>query len=124
MRDLALDADGDLELTAGAARLTDAASGENVQQRLQVRLRLWQGDYVLDTRIGIPFRRWLGRKGQESVALADAVLRRAVATCPGVGRLDSFSFALDPSTRVAAVAFEVTTDTGVPVSSNVFLEGA
>lgn len=123
MRDLALDADGDLELTAGAARLTDAASGEAVQQRLRVRLRLWRGDYVLDTRVGVPFRRWLGQKGQAPVALADAVLRRAVATCPGVGRMDSFSFTLDPSTRIAAVAFEVTTDTGTPVSGNVFLEG-
>lgn len=123
MRDLALDADGDLELTSGAARLTDVESGENVQQRLRVRLRLWQGDYVLDQRVGVPFRRWLGRKGADSVALADAVLRRAVATCPGVKRLDSFSFALDPSTRVATVAFEVTTDTGAPVADNVFLEG-
>jgi hypothetical protein len=123
VRDLALDADGDLELSDGAARLTDVASGENVQQRLRVRLRLWRGDSVLDTRAGIPFRRWLGEKGAASVALAESVLRRAVATCPGVGRVDAFAFALDPSTRGATVQFSATTDTGAPVSDNVFLEG-
>ena len=124
MRDLALTADGDLELTNGAARLTGVDDGENVAQRLRVRLRLWRGDYVLDGRVGIPFRRWLGQKGAASVELAEAVLRRAVATCPGVGRVDAFTFALDPSTRVAAVDFEVTTDTGAPVSASVFVEGA
>lgn len=124
VRDLALTADGDLELTNGAARLTGVDDGENVAQRLRVRLRLWRGDYVLDGRVGIPFRRWLGQKGAASVELAEAVLRRAVATCPGVGRVDAFTFALDPSTRVAAVDFEVTTDTGAPVSASVFVEGA
>ena len=124
MQDLALDADGDLELTGGAARLTDVASGENVAQRLRVRLRLWRGDYVLDRRVGIPFRRWFGEKGPASVALAEAVLERAVVTCPGVGRRDAFLFALDPATRAARVDFELTTSTGVPVSSSVFVEGA
>lgn len=124
VRDLALDSDGDLELSAGRARLTTEEDGESVAQRLRVRLRLWRGDYALDTRVGIPFRRWLGSKGQASVALAETVLRRAVSTCPGVGRVDGFAFALDRSTRVASVDFAVTTDTGIAVSSNVFLEGA
>lgn len=122
VRDLALDADGDAELTSGALRLTDVASGENVQQRLRVRLRLWRGDYVLNRRVGIPFRSWLGQKGDAAVALAEAVMRRAVATCPGVGRVDAFGFALEG--RTARVSFEVTTDTGAPVSSSVFVEGA
>jgi hypothetical protein len=124
VRDLALDADGDLELTDGALRLTSTADGENVAQRLRVRLRLWRGDYVMDTRVGIPFRRWLGQKGAAAVELAEAVLRRAVATCPGVGRVNAFTFALDGATRRAAVDFEVTTDTGAAVASSVFVEGA
>ena len=124
VRDLALDSDGDLELSAGRARLTTEEDGESVAQRLRVRLRLWRGDYALDTRVGIPFRRWLGSKGEASVTLAETVLRRAVSTCPGVGRVDGFAFALDRSTRVAFVDFAVTTDTGIAVSDNVFLEGA
>ena len=124
MRDLALDAAGDLARTNGAARLTEPASGEAVQQRLRVRLRLWRGDYVLDRRIGIPFRRWLGEKGAAPVALAESVLRRAVATCPGVARVDAFAFAVDPATRVASVDFEVTTDTGAPAANRVFVEAA
>jgi hypothetical protein len=124
VRDLALDSDGDLELSAGRARLTAEEDGENVSQRLRVRLRLWRGDFALDTRVGVPFRRWLGVKGEASVALAEAVLRRAVATCPGVGRVDAFAFALDRATRAASVTFSVTTNTGVPVSDRVFLEGA
>jgi hypothetical protein len=124
VRDLALDSDGDLELSAGRARLTTEEDGESVAQRLRVRLRLWRGDYALDTRVGIPFRRWLGSKGEASVTLAETVLRRAVATCPGVGRVDSFAFALDRATRIASVDFAVTTDTGIALSDNVFLEGA
>jgi len=124
VRDLALDSDGDLELSAGRARLTTEEDGESVAQRLRVRLRLLRGDYALDTRVGIPFRRWLGSKGEASVTLAQTVLRRAVATCPGVGRVDAFAFALDRATRVASVDFAVTTDTGIAVSDNSFLEGA
>ena len=124
VRDLALNSDGDLELSAGRARLTTEEDGESVAQRLRVRLRLWRGDYALDTRVGIPFRRWIGSKGESSVTLAETVLRRAVSTCPGVGRVDGFAFALDRTTRTATVDFAVTTDTGIAVSDNVFLEGA
>ena len=124
MRDLALDASGDLELLTGRARLTTEEDGESVAQRLRVRLRLWRGDFALDTRVGIPFRSWLGQKGEASVLLAETTLRRAVTTCPGVGRVDEFSFELDRATREARVDFAVTTDTGAAVAESVFLEGA
>ena len=124
MRDLALDASGDLELLVGRARLTTEPDGESVAQRLRVRLRLWRGDYALDTRVGIPFRSWLGTKGEASVALAETVLRRAIATCPGVARVDAFAFSLDRQTREARVDFAITTDTGAAVVDSVFVEGA
>lgn len=110
MRDLALDpVTGDLALVEGRASLTSGV--EAVLQKLRIRLSLWKGEWFADTSVGVPFLRFLGVKGAEG--LAETVLRRAIATCPGVASLESFALALVG--RRATVTFRARTTSGEPV---------
>lgn len=122
MRDLALDpATGDLRLDdSGRARLT-VPGQEAVEQRLALRLSLWQGEWPLDTSVGIPYGALLGRKGAQ--ALAARTLRQAAESCPGVALLTAFTFDLDAQRR-ATVTLAARTDTGAPVSLEGFAAGS
>lgn len=127
MRDIALDpVTGDLalEVSGGATRLrlTDPTTGEATRQRLYLRLSLWQGEYEIDTRQGIPYHLFLGRKGTEAVF--GATLRQAAATCPGVDAVTAFALAVDPATRAATLdPFEVRAVTGDVVDLGGFVAG-
>jgi hypothetical protein len=104
VRTLALDpVTRDLVVVAG--RLQVVSGADAVAQRLRVRLRLGLGEWHRNRRVGVPFRRFLGQKGAEDVA--EAVLRQAIASCPGVASLDAFEIVLDD--RHARVTFTVTT---------------
>jgi hypothetical protein len=102
VRTLALDPlTGDLALTAG--RLTLVEGAHAVAQRLEGRLSLWLGSWFADLAIGVPFLSFLGQKGAE--ALAEATLRRAILTCPGVTSLESFTSTVDRAARAATATF-------------------
>jgi hypothetical protein len=122
VRDLALDPiTGDLLLDdTGRARLTTPGQ-EAVQQRLQLRLSLWQGEYPLDTSVGVPYGSLLGRKGAE--VLASRTLRAAAESCPGLAQLTAFSFALDAE-RHATVTLAGRASNGEPVSLEAFAAGS
>lgn len=113
MRTLALDPiTGDLALSGGRPVLVSGADA--VAQRLRVRLKLQQGEWVLDRNVGFPWLSVLAAKGSER--LLEVLLRRAITTCPGVRSLDRFSLSVDPRTRVAVVTVTATTITGEPVT--------
>jgi hypothetical protein len=121
VRDLALDlSTGDLLLTNHAARLTTPTGGENVAQRLRIRLGLWQGDYILDGSVGIPYLRLLGVKNAK--ARLSRTLARAASSCPGIAALDSFALDVDAN-RDASVSLRGRTLTGEPVSLDAFNAG-
>jgi hypothetical protein len=109
VRALALDpATGDLLVSRG--RLEVVTGPAALRQRLQMRLRLWQGEWFADTSVGVPWLLFLGVKGAQ--ALAESTLRRAITTCPGVASLDAFTFNVDSRTRRATLSFRVTATTG------------
>ncbi len=121
MRDIALDpVTGDLDLSSGGLRLTEPGA-ESVAQRLRIRLKLWLGEYLLDTRQGIPYQRLLGSK-EDGPGGLEAVLREAVLTCPGISSLESWSYELT-SAREAIVAFVARMTDGDPVSIDPFIVG-
>lgn len=126
MRDLALDpATGDLDLRAGSdglrrASLTSGAGA--VRQKLALRLGLIAGEYPFDTSIGIPLlTQVIGKASGRDVA--EAMYRRAVATCPGVREVESFRFTL-AATRRASITFRVIAETGEPVTITDFVAGS
>lgn len=111
MRDLRLNPiTGDLDLPRGPdgirrAGLT-APGGDAVRQRLDLRLGIGQGEYVLDTRRGMPFLAQVFVKGIGR-RVTEGLYRRAITTCPGVASLDRFAFAVGAD-RVGRVSFSAT----------------
>ncbi len=121
MRDLALNpATGDLAIATGRLRLTDVGA-ESVRQRLQLRLSLWRGEYVLDRAVGIPYLQRILGKG--TTVAAETILRRAVATSPGVRSLDGWSFRVG-SDRRATIACAVRCDDGSSFDLSGFTVGS
>jgi len=121
VRSLALDPiTGDFALSgvSGAARLTVVSGADAVAQRIRGRVRLWLGEWFLDTSIGVPYLTMLGRKGAERYV--EATLRRVIASCPGVAALESFALTLDAPTRSASIAFRVRATDGAVVEDSGF----
>jgi hypothetical protein len=120
VRALALDpATGDLLVSRG--RLEVVTGSAALRQRLQMRLRLWAGEWFADTSVGVPWLLFLGVKGAQ--ALAESTLRRAITTCPGVASLDAFTFTLNTRTRAATLSFRVTAATGDVLAFSDFVAG-
>ena len=90
VRDPALDpTTGDLALTAvaGARAASMVTRADALRQKLQLRLSLGAGEYVLDRAVGMPlFSQIFNRSAGRTVA--ESVYRRAITTCPGVRSLD------------------------------------
>lgn len=120
MRALALDpTTGDL-LTSGGLSLVEGVAA--VAQRLRGRLGLARGEWFADTSIGVPWvQTILGQRGSERIA--ETILRAAITSCPGVAALESFTLALNTTTRHASVTFRVRTVDGATLAVTAGPEG-
>lgn len=107
-RDLALDATGSPYLTA---TLADA-----VRQQLDIRFRLFRGEWFLDKRVGFPWREhFLGQKPLDAVINADVTA--TILGVPGVDSITSLdtSFAGTPRKLSIRAAVKLTDGTNLPV---------
>lgn len=120
MRALALDsATGDLLNSGGLSFVEGVAA---VAQRLRGRLGLARGEWFADTSLGVPWvQTILGQRGSERIA--ETILQAAITSCPGVGALESFTLALNATTRHAAVTFRVRTVDGATLAVTAGPEG-
>lgn len=109
VRDLKLDADGDIVLENGDLALVSDA--EAIAQAVRGALSLVQGEWFLDVTAGVPYFEsvWLRAPKESEV---DAVLRSAILAVPGVLDVPQLDLDLNRSTRVCSVSFRATTDLG------------
>lgn len=106
--DLKLDINGDLDLTGGSASLVTGA--DRIAQQLKIRLRVFKGEWHLDTRQGMPYRqRILGYK-PFSASYATSVFRSAILGVPGVLAVNNLSLEPDLAQRSLAVSFQASGD--------------
>lgn len=96
--DLQLDADGDLPLVP--RHITGIPL---VLQRIRRRLRVFAGEWVLDTSQGLPYLAWRQTKPAPLDAIA-ARVRVELETTPGVVRIDSCTATLAITTRAVRIA--------------------
>lgn len=101
--DLRLDDTGDLDISTGDLALV-YEDAEGIAQRLQTRLRLYLGEWLLDTTAGVPWREQVLVRGR-SVEPARAVLTAQILGCPGVVALPELTLELDPAARALVVTF-------------------
>lgn len=108
--DLALDSTGDLDITTdGDIYLTTGTDA--VRQDLQIRLAFFQGEWFMDTRIGLPyFQQILGQKPRYAV-LAQ-IYRKVIMSAALVTAIENLEFDWDGTTRTLDVSFNAVTVLG------------
>lgn len=108
--DIAIDpVTGDLVIEGGDLKLVDGIDA--IAQHVAIRLQLFQGEWFLDTRVGVPYYQSILVKNPDLV-LVRSIIRTAILSTPGITGLDSFDLDFDAATRALTVAFEASTTEG------------
>ena len=100
---------GDLDLNG--AQLNKVEGGEAVAQEIRIGLRLFQGEWFLDQRVGMPYFQSIFVKNPNINLLRD-LFRRAIKSVPGVTTVDRMVMGLDAATRTLDVSFTCQTAVG------------
>lgn len=110
MLDIALSSNHDLDTSSLDLKLVDKA--EQVRQQLLIKLKLWRGEWFLNTEFGTPYlQQILGKQLTLSGALA--ALRKSILEVEGVRQILSFSYKFNNSTRKLEVEFTADTPYGI-----------
>ncbi len=109
MKDIKLDASGDLEILGGDLTLIDES--EQVAQNIKTRLLTIEGEWILDYTRGVP---WFDKVFAPSTSIEErnALIKRAILGTKGVKAITKYEFAMDYIERTFYVSFEATTDYG------------
>ena len=102
MADIRLTSTGDIDIVNNDMVLTSGA--EAVAQGVSIRLQTFQGEFFLDTRIGMPyFQKILGEKPRIHV-LKD-IFREAILKEPGVDSIQNLTITYTGADRTLGVSF-------------------
>jgi hypothetical protein len=110
MIDLALNSDYDLDTSGLDLKLIGSA--EQVRQQLQIKLKLWRGEWFLDTEFGTPYlQQILGKQLTLSGALA--AVRKSIMEVDGVRSIIDFNYSFSNTTRTLSLTFTADTPFGI-----------
>ena len=116
----------DLELTGGGLSIVDGdlvlLDGlDAIAQDVSTRLKMFLGEWFLDTRMGVPyFQRILVKN--PSMPDVIAILTKVVAATPGVLSITKgLTYALNGSDRSLTVAFNANTTSGTLTYTNTWV---
>ena len=106
MRVRQLDADGDMLWGFGSQNffIDDV---QLVQQKILTGLKLWQGEWFLDTTAGMPWNTSV--LGRVSQSIYDAAIQRQIRSTKGVTGITSYSSSFNAVTRNLNVNVQVST---------------
>ena len=102
-----LDSGGDMMLGHGLSDFFQD-SPEGVAQNVMTRLKLWRGQWFLDTNDGTPWLQDILGK-HEAV---DMIIRNRILGTPGVKEITEFQSVLDPDTRTLSIKVTIDTNYG------------
>jgi hypothetical protein len=113
-----LDSDGDLLVVNNKLSLT--IGRDAIRQHIQTSLRLFLGEWFLDTTLGVPYYQeiFVKQQTQETVA---SIMKRAISRVPGFISFLTFNFDYNRDTREFFVSFSVETVEGI-IDFEEFLE--
>ncbi len=109
MRYRALDANDDYVFGQGSTEfLVDTPDA--VGQAVKTRLRLFQGEWFLDSTEGTPWGTQI--LGEGTTGTYDIAIREVILGTPNVVSIDEYVSVLDPATRSLSVVASITTAFG------------
>lgn len=80
---------------------------EAVRQKLDIKFKTWQGEWVLDTTFGMPYRQQIIGKARNQQEI-DALYLAAINEEPEVIRINSFASTYNAVNRQYSLSFDVT----------------
>lgn len=104
------DFQGDLAIENGD--LVVLSDADAAQQFLRQRLRMFFGEWFLDTGKGVPYFQEILKKQPNAVAV-DSILKTTILETPGVIELLRFNFDYDAPTRSLTLDFAALLSSGV-----------
>ena len=111
MNDLALDTTTH-DLLISGLDLSVIQGADRVRQNVLIKLRLWVGEWFLDTEFGTPYiERILGKR--LSLGGAVAALKKSILEVNDVQDITKFNYTFDRQARSLAVDFECSTPYGL-----------
>ena len=102
------------------------SGSQATRQRIDVRLRTFYGEWLLDTSVGLPYATWAQEKPAQPAAIS-ARVRAEVAGTPGVQAVTSWAYTWDKATGALSMTGEVRIDgvaQSVPISVDMPARGA
>lgn len=121
MSDIELDlVTNDMKLTGGDISIVtlDAA----IRQRLLQTLRLFLGEWFLDTSAGVPYYQSILVKNP-NLDVVQASIKNAILSTPGIIELLSFNFNYDAAQRKVTMDFDAKSTNGTTITVRSFEEG-
>ena len=110
MNDLLLDDSHDLDISSGDLKIVTGAA--RVKQNLLIKLKLWRGEWFLDTEFGTPYLDGVLGK-QLSLSGAVAALKQSILEVNDVNAITNFTYQFNRQTRQLDVQFECQTNQGL-----------
>ena len=110
MIDIALTNSHDLDTRNLDLKLIDGA--EQVRQQLKIKLKLWTGEWFLDTEFGTPYLQSILGK-QLTLSGAIAAIRKSILEVAGVQAIQEFSYDFNNQERILSVSFTASTPYGI-----------
>jgi hypothetical protein len=106
---------GDIDLTNGQMTLIEGS--EAIRQKLRIGIRMFQGEWFLDTRLGLPYYQRILPKtaNRDDIAI---LFKRAILSCDGVLSVSNLTFSFTAATRLLTISFVAVIDGGVKVPVN------
>lgn len=110
MLDIALNLSHDIDTSTLDLKLVNGA--ERVRQQLLIKLRLWTGEWFLDTEFGTPYLQSVLGK-QLTLSGVITALRRSILEVDGVRQISSFTYQFNNAQRTFSVQFTAETPFGL-----------
>lgn len=104
----------DLVVEDGTLRLTDGVE-EDAAQRMKIRLLVFQGEWILDLREGVPYYQDILTK--TTAPAVDAIFKAKILEEPLVVRITQFESSINPATRGYTLDFTAELTTGETTTS-------
>jgi hypothetical protein len=83
--------------------------------KLRARFQLWEGEWFLDTRVGVPYRRMVLVKSPD-LPVITRMFRRVILSVPVIATVAKLLMGYDPAQRKASMDFEAFASDGRKVS--------
>ena len=118
MTDIKIDGNRDLVIVNGDLVLVDGT--EAIAQQLEIRLKMFRGEWFRNPNEGIPYFQSILKK-QPTTQSVVGIFREAILGTPGIDRIENITTEYNKSTRQLSLSFKARALSGEILEYNDFI---